>query len=74
MAKWRIKEITYFPGTEDEGKRYYIQKRFLGFLWWYDPFEDGLYSDGECYTYEEALKKINRRLTKKNTKIVWTNE
>ena len=75
MAKWRIKEVTYYPGTKDERKKYFIQKRFLGFLWWFDPFEDGLYGDGECETYEEALKIINRKLTyKKNTKIVWTNE
>lgn len=75
MAKWRIKEVTHYPGTKNESKRYFVEKRFLGFLWWYDPFEDGLYSDGECATYEEALKIINKELTyKKNTKIVWTDE
>ncbi len=75
MAKWRIKEVTYYPGTKDERKRYFIQKRFLGFLWWYDPYEDGLYSDGECATYEEALKVVNNELTyKKSTKIVWTDK
>ena len=75
MAKWRIKEITTYPGTDHERKRYFIQKRLLGFLWWYDPYEDGLYSDGECSSYEEALKIVTRELEyKKETKIVWSNE
>lgn len=75
MAKWRIREVTHYPGTKNERKKYFVEKRFLGFLWWYDPFEDGLYSDGECDTYEEALKIINKELTyKKSTKIVWTDE
>ncbi len=75
MANWRIKEVTYYPGTEDERKKYFIQKRLFGFLWWCDPYEDGLYSDGECDTYEEALKIVTRELTyNKQTKIVWTNE
>jgi len=75
MANWRIKEVTHYPGTKDERKRYFIQKRFLGFLWWYDPYEDGLYSDGECATFEEALKIVSKELTyEKNIKIVWTNE
>jgi hypothetical protein len=77
MANWRIKEVTYYPGTKDEKKKYFIEKRFLGFLWWYDPYEDGLYSDGEHNTYEEALKIVTKELTYKKgkeTKIVWTNE
>ena len=72
MAKYRITEYTYWPSCS---KRYLIEKQFLGFLWWYDPYEDGLYSDGECATFEEALKIVNNELTyKKSTKIVWTNE
>ena len=75
MANWRIKEVTYYPGTKYERKSYFIQKRLFGFLWWFDPYEDGLYSDGECSTYEEALKIVTKELTyNKETKIVWTNE
>lgn len=77
MANWRIKEVTYYPGTKDENKKYFIQKRLFGFLWWFDPYEDGLYGSGECATYEEALKIVTRELTynkTKQTKIVWTNE
>lgn len=75
MVNWRIKEVTYYPGTKDERKMYFIQKRLFGFLWWFDPYEDGLYSDGECSTYEEALKIVTKELTcNEKTKIVWTNE
>ena len=42
MTKWRITEITHYPGTKKESKSYLVEKRFLGFLWWYDPFDDGI--------------------------------
>lgn len=44
MTKWRITEITHYPGTKKESKEYLVEKRFLGFLWWYDPFDDGMYT------------------------------
>ena len=71
MAKYRISEVTYQP----EGyKRYLVQKRFLGFLWWYDPYDDGLYSDGYFKTYEEALKTITHHIAyKEEKKVVWTS-
>ena len=25
MANWRIKEVTYHPGTKDEYKKYYVE-------------------------------------------------
>ena len=72
MAKYRITEYTYYPG---ESKRYLIQKRFLGFLWWYDPYEDGMYSDGWCDTYDEAVKMVTNTINfKKAKKVVWQNE
>ena len=40
MTKWRITEITHYPGTKKESKKYLVEKRFLGFLWWHDPFVD----------------------------------
>ena len=47
MTKWRITEITHYPGTKKkESKEYLVEKRFLGFLWWYDPFDDGMYDNG----------------------------
>lgn len=78
MANWRIKEVTYYPGTKYERKSYFIQKRLFGFLWWFDPYEDdedGLYGEDGCSTYEEALKIVTQELAyNKETKIVWTNE
>lgn len=72
MKKWRIKEVTHYPGTTDESKQYFVEKRFLGFLWWYDPFEDGMYGDGECSTFDEALKLAKKHITyNKSKKIVW---
>ena len=46
MTKWRITKITRRPGTIKETTTYLVEKRFLGFLWWYDPFDDGMYTDG----------------------------
>ena len=72
MAKYRIIERTYYPGTEKEYKSYLVEKRFLGFLWWYDPFEDGMYCDGWFDSYDEALRMANE-LIKPSTseKVVW---
>jgi len=71
MAKYRISEITVQPSGE---KMYLIEKRFLGFLWWYDPFDDGMYTDGYCNTYEKALERVNYHLNyKRNKKVVWSN-
>lgn len=72
MAKYRITEITYQPGGK---KKYLIEKRFLGFLWWYDPYEDGMYSDGYCDTYEKALDLVTNRINyKEEKKVVWTDK
>ena len=72
MKKWRIKEVTYRAGTPNESKKYLVEKRFLGFLWWHDPFEDGMYSDGEFNTFDEALKRVQNHITyTKSSKIVW---
>ena len=41
----------------------------------FQKYEDGLYSGGECGTYEEALQIVTKALAyNKETKIVWTNE
>jgi hypothetical protein len=72
MAKYRITEYTYYPGGK---KKYLIEKRFLGFLWWYDFLEDGLYSDGWCNTYDEALEWVTNHINfKKTKKVVWTDK
>lgn len=38
MAKYRIIEITRYQNTPKESKRYVIQTRLFGFLWWYDYY------------------------------------
>ena len=72
MKKWRITEITNYIGTKKETKTYLVEKRFLGFLWWYDPFDDGMYSDGYYESFEKALEAINNVIQYPGTKkVVW---
>lgn len=72
MKKWRITEITNYIGTKKEIKTYLVEKRFLGFLWWYDPFDDGMYSDGYYGSFEKALEAINNVIQYPGTKkVVW---
>ena len=72
MKKWRITEITNYIGTKKETKTYLVEKRFLGFLWWYDPFDDGMYSDGYFGSFDKALETINDVITYPGTKkVIW---
>ena len=72
MTKWRITKITRWEGTVKETTTYLVEKRFLGFLWWYDPFEDGMYTDGYFDTLAEAIERVMDILGYKETReIVW---
>ena len=72
MTKWRITKITRWEGTVKETTTYLVEKRFLGFLWWYDPFEDGMYTDGYFDTLDEAIERVIDILGYKETReIVW---
>ena len=72
MTKWRITEITHYPGTKKESKEYLVEKRFLGFLWWHDPFDDGMYDYGYFGSFDAALEAINDVITYPGTrKVVW---
>ena len=72
MTKWRITKITRQPGTVKETTTYLVEKRFLGFLWWYDPFDDGMYTDGYFDTLAEAIERVIDILGYKETReIVW---
>lgn len=72
MTKWRITKITSRPGTVKETTTYLVEKRFLGFLWWYDPFDDGMYTDGYFDTLNEAIERVIDILGYKETReIVW---
>ena len=72
MTKWRITKITRWEGTVKETTTYLVEKRFLGFLWWYDPFADGMYTDGYFDTLAEAIERVMDILGYKETReIVW---
>lgn len=75
MTKWRITKITRQEGTVKETTTYLVEKRFLGFLWWYDPFDDGMYTDGYFDTLAEAIERVIDILGYKETReIVWKNK
>ena len=75
MTKWRITKITRREGTVKETTTYLVEKRFLGFLWWYDPFDDGMYTDGYFDTLAEAIERVIDILGYKETReIVWKNK
>lgn len=72
MTKWRITKITRRQGTVKETTTYLVEKRFLGFLWWYDPFDDGMYTDGYFNTLAEAIERVIDILGYKETReLVW---
>lgn len=72
MTKWRITKITRREGTVKETTTYLVEKRFLGFLWWYDPFDDGMYTDGYFDTLAAAIERVIDILGYKETReIVW---
>ena len=72
MTKWRITKITRWEGTVKETTTYLVEKRFLGFLWWYDPFDDGMYTDGYFDTLAAAIERVIDILGYKETReIVW---
>ena len=72
MTKWRITKITRREDTVKETTTYLVEKRFLGFLWWYDPFDDGMYTDGYFDTLAEAIERVIDILGYKETReIVW---
>lgn len=48
-----------------------VQKRFLGFLWWYDPLCDGEFNDGVFKTLAEAESAIKELKSKENRKVIW---
>lgn len=63
MKKYRIiKETTY----SDE--RYYVQKRFLGFLWWYNVVVD--YDDLGFSTLERAREVLQMLLYKTKKTVI----
>lgn len=71
MAKYRILEVTTHPYFK-HNHYFQVEKRFLGFLWWYDFLEDGMYSDGQFDTLEEAVECITAYMSKTKVEVVAT--
>ena len=69
MAKYRIiKRTNPYQGYTF---LYLVQKRFLGFLWWYDPFDDGMYENGHFKTLGEAKQAIAELQQKERHIVIW---
>lgn len=69
MKKWRIVRVVKKAKSGKVLDFYYqVEKRFLGFLWWFDPFDDDLYSDGRCDTMDEAMNLLE------HSDIQWNKE
>lgn len=68
MNRYRIKEIKCFSGR----KVYEVQKRLLGFLWWYNFIDDACWETGIFDTLEEAENAIERNMYIDKVRIVKT--
>lgn len=72
MKKWRIVKVV--KKAKLSGKvldsYFQVQKRFLGFLWWHDPFDDGCYSDGRCNTMDEAVDLLEHAECRWNKEVI----
>lgn len=68
MTKYRIKEVECFGGR----KVYEVQKRLLGYLWWYNFRSDDFWSTGIFDTQKEAEEAIECDMWKNKIRIVKT--
>ena len=66
MTKYRIVEITRYQNTPKESKRYVIQTRLFGFLWWYDYYLDDYFD-----SLEDAIAQVNLILKRDVKRVVW---
>ena len=69
MAKYRIIERSH--PFQSYSRPYIVQKRFLGFLWWDDPFDDGVYENGYFKTLGEAKQAIAKLRQKEKRIVIW---
>ena len=70
MSKYRIVKVTRHPYWLNS-EEYMVQKRFLGFLWWYN-FDIDSYLGGVFDTYEKAEQRILAEMTKDKYEVVKT--
>lgn len=66
MAKYRIVEITRYQNTPKEIKKYVIQTRLFGFLWWYDYYVVEYFD-----SLEDAIAQVNLILKRDVKRVVW---
>ncbi len=63
---YRIKEVTHY-----HGKYYVLERRFLGFLWWYNPDNFNGIITGIYDTRLEAEEAYKRKMYKRKVKITY---
>ena len=67
MTKYRIVEITRYQNTAKESKKYIIQTRLFGFLWWYNYYVDNYFN-----SIDGAIAQVNNLISKHDVKrVVW---
>lgn len=66
MTKFRIVEIIRYQNTPKEIKKYVIQTRLFGFLWWYDYYCDDYFD-----SLEDAIVQVNLILKRDVKRVVW---
>ena len=66
MTKYRIVEITRYQNTPKESKKYIIQTRLFGFLWWYDYYMDNYFN-----SLDDAIAQVNLILKRDIKRVVW---
>lgn len=67
MKKWRIVETERYASTT-----YIIQKRFLGFLWWYNPLNIDAYCDGVFNDYDVVKHEFDELTSPVNKSVVFS--
>ena len=66
MTKFRIVEIIRYQNTPKEIKKYIIQTRLFGFLWWYDYYCDDYFD-----SLEDAIAQVNIISKRDIKRVVW---
>lgn len=66
MTKFRIVEIIRYQNTPKEIKKYVIQTRLFGFLWWYDYYCDDYFD-----SLEDAIAQVNIISKRDIKRVVW---
>ena len=62
---YRIKKFTHYSGDY-----YILQKRLLGFLWWYNPDNMDAHISGIYQTEEGAMQRWRERAFAKKSRVV----